>query len=240
MKTKAEQRTIHFGSKRIDYNLYKGTRKNLRIVVSPEMMIDVKAPDNVGDREIENALRKKVPWLNKTLNKIQSYHPLPTPKQYISGETIVYLGRQYRLKIDKGESPEAKLVGRFLRVFIDELDSKEKVRQIVDLWYRARSQIIFGRYMKACYSVASRHGVPEPTLTIRKMKRRWGSCSASGRITLNLDLIGVPVHCIEYVIMHELSHLVHHNHSREYFALLTRCLPDWRQRKNTLDKFRIT
>lgn len=82
-------------------------------------------------------------------------------------------------------------------------------------WYRKRAREVLGRYLEKCYTVASRHGVPKPLLVIRTMQRRWESCSYKGRMTLNVNLIKVPVHYIEYVIMHELCHLKYNNHSKK-------------------------
>ena len=106
----------------------------------------------------------------------------------------------------------------------------------MDSWYRKRAYETLGRYMERCDVIASRHGVPKPVLLIRTMRRRWGSCSPKGRITLNLNLVKAPVHCIEYVIMHELCHLKYNNHSKAFYSLLTRCQPDWRKRREILDK----
>jgi len=120
-------------------------------------------------------------------------------------------------------------------VWIEDKNDTGSVRKSVDTWYRKRAHETLGRYMERCYAGASRHGVAEPALTICKMLRRWGSCSPKGNITLNLNLEKAPVHCIEYVIMHELCHLKYHNHSKSFFSILTRCQPDWRKRKEVLD-----
>ena len=239
MKIKAAGRTIDFGSRKIAYTLHRSDRKRLRIVVAPELTVDVFAPKNADDKTVHAAIMKKASWIARKLDTLASYHPLPSPKRYISGETLVYLGRQYRLKVAQGPRQPAKLLGRFLWVSVKDKSDTQDVRQAVVSWYRKRANETLARYMEKCFAIASRHGVPKPIPVIRTMKRRWGSCSLRGRITINTNLIQVPIHCIEYVIMHELCHLKHHNHSRAFYSLLTRCQPDWRKRKETLDRIRV-
>jgi len=240
MKTKATMHIVEFGSRQIPYRLHHADRKRLRVVVSPDLTVDVHAPRTANDEKVHLAVQKKAPWIARKLDKLETYHPLPAPKRYVSGETLVYLGRQYRLKVVKGSKQPAKLLGRFLWVWIEDKNNTQSVKKAVDQWYRKRAGETLGRYLEKCYIVASRHGVPEPLLVIRAMRTRWGSCSNSGRITLNVNLVQVPVHCIEYVIMHELCHLKHNNHSKTFYSLLTRCQPDWRKRKEALDRFRLS
>jgi predicted metal-dependent hydrolase len=236
MRIDGSMNVIDFGTRKITYNLHREDRKRLRIVVAPELTVDVFAPATADEAQIQAAVMKKAAWIAGKLDALEKYHPLPAPKKYISGETLVYLGRQYRFKVEQGRSQPAKLMGRFLSVWVEDKQDTRSVRNTVDAWYRKRAHETLGRYMEKCYAIASRHDVAEPVLLIRTMRRRWGSCSPKGRITLNLNLVKAPVHCIEYVIMHELCHLKYHNHSKSFYSLLTRCQPDWRNRKDILDK----
>ena len=239
MKTESQKHTIKYGDRMITFSLQRNGRKNLKIVVTPELSVEVTAPQSATDDQILWAVKRKASWIVKKLDKQSSFHPLPTPRQYISGETLVYLGRQYRLHVVAGGRQPAKLIGGFLEVMVQDPSDRKSVKIAVDEWYRHRARQTINRYLEKCLAVTARHGVPQPSLMIRNMQRRWGSCSPAGRITFNLKLLQVPVHCIEYVIMHELCHLKYHNHSKAFYSLLTRCQPDWRERKSVLDRFKL-
>ena len=239
MKTDPRECLLQFGARKIPYRLHRTNRKNLRIVVSPDLSVEVFAPVNISDSRIQAAIFKKAPWIAKTLDRLQSYHPLPSLKRYVSGETFVYLGRQYRLRIIHGAKTKASLNGQFLHVMVPDQTNGRWVRAAVEKWYKTRAAEVFRRYFDKCYRIASRHNIPSPELSVRTMQRRWGSCIPSKRIMLNIKLVQAPVHCIEYVIMHELCHLVRNDHGRRFYALLTRCQPDWRKRKEVLDRISV-
>jgi len=102
MRTDTSVKAIEFGTRKISYNLYQEHRKRMRIVVSPELTVDVFAPITASEDKIEAALMKKAAWIAGKLDVLERYHPLPASNNYISGETLVYLGRQYRLKVVHG------------------------------------------------------------------------------------------------------------------------------------------
>jgi predicted metal-dependent hydrolase len=239
MNLATTDRLLAYGRRSIPYRLQISRRKRLRIVVTPAMEVRAFAPSRFSEDDILGAVQSKAPWIARQLDAMRQFHPLPSPHKYISGETFVYLGRQYRLKVETGGVSPAKLRGRFLHVRVPDKTDTLAVRRQVDAWYRDRAADIFQRYLGTWQAVGARHGVPESRLVLRRMRTRWGSCTAAGRITLNVALVQVPAHCAEYVIMHELCHLKHHNHSKGFYRLLSRCMPDWQRRKRILDAIAV-
>lgn len=239
MKTDQGERRVSFGSREIAYTLHTMQRKRLRIVVRPDLSIQVDAPEGFDEEEIATAVRSKGRWLVRQLDELASFHPLPKAYRYVSGETFVYLGRQYRLKVAKGERAPAKLRGRYLHVSVEDKGDPALVKSAVEQWYRSRATEVYARSIDRCLNICQRHGADRPALTIRRMKTRWGSCSATGNMLLNLHLVQTPVHCIDYVVMHELCHTIEHNHSPAFYRILTTCMPDWQKRKAVLNQFPV-
>lgn len=228
-------RQVTFGKQRIDYDLSYSGRKTLAIHVNPDKTVSVVAPYAAETDEIQERVQKRAPWIVKQQAYFDEFHPLPEPPRFVSGETHLFLGRQYRLKVLASQKQhDVKLVGPFIRVHAADRNDKANVERMVESWYRKRAEQNFAKRLATCLDNAKSLNLNNPGFGIRKMKRRWGSCTKSGRILLNLHLIKTPGYCIEYVIMHELCHLKVHNHSPEYYRLLTRCMPDWERRKKRL------
>jgi predicted metal-dependent hydrolase len=133
-----------------------------------------------------------------------------------------------------------KLIGRYLHVCTATPRQANNVRDLVEDWYRDHAKRLLCRRVQQCYEDVKRFGISPPTLRLKKMHKRWGSCTRTARIILNSDLIKAPSQCIDYVIVHELCHLRVHGHNGAFFRLLTACMPDWQQRKRRLDSIVLT
>ena len=131
----------------------------------------------------------------------------------------------------------AEKVDDFVHLCVKDTENFAKKQKMVTRYLDEQCRSIFGEIILETYPVFQKYGVPMPELRIRNMETRWGSCLAKkGIVTLNKRLLEAPRNCIEYVVMHEFCHFVHPNHSKQFYAFLTMLMPDWKQRKETLDK----
>lgn len=237
MTTNGQVHEVTFGKQRIPFSLEFRDRQRLAISVHPDQSVTVSAPDGRSVEEVVERVQKRAGWIVKQRRHFEQFHPLTPPRRFVAGETHLYLGRQYRLKLVEDESQSVKLVGRFFQVHLPDRDDSDKVRCLLDDWYRSHATEIFARRLGVCLDAARSLDVPKPEVVVRQMNKRWGSCTRAGRILLNIDLVKTPLYCIEYVIMHELCHLKVHDHSPKFYRLLSRCMPDWERRKQRLESF---
>ena len=231
---------IVYGSKRIDFRLDYLDRKTLGITVTPDLDVLVKAPLDTSVDLVKEKIRKKAPWIIRQLSFFLSFQPRLTDRKFVGGETHLYLGKQYRLKVitdnKKTRTDTVKLKGGFLEVYTG---NKDKVKELVEEWYLIKAKEKFHRIAESLFeSFIKRNNLPDTVynLSIRHMPTRWGSCTAKGRIILNPELIKAPKACIEYVIVHELCHLIYHDHTQKFIDLQTKEMPEWEKWKMKLER----
>ncbi|MEE9369093.1 MAG: SprT family zinc-dependent metalloprotease [Pontiella sp.] len=229
------QHRIKYGSRTIRFDVVYAARKSLQIEVYPDLHILVKAPARTDICEIEKRMLRRSRWMSKQLDYFRQFDPRTPARKYVGGETHLYLGRQYRLKILQAEPCGVKLVRGYFLVPSNGSSSPKTIMPLLDQWYAEKAAIQFHAAFERCWPKFNKLGLTRPDIQIRKMKSRWGSLSAKGRLTLNADLIRAPKECIDYVVTHELCHLTHHNHSPAFYELLEKSMPDWKKRKHRLE-----
>lgn len=224
-----------FGTRSFEYEVLYAERKTLEIAVMPDCKIVVTAPKGTAFQEIEKRVIKRLRWIDKQICYFKQFQPRTPERQYVSGETHLYLGRQYRLKVYQSERPSVKLDRGFIQVASQDPSCSKITYKLLDHWYYNRASLKLPERFEYCFEPFARRGYPKPTLCLRKMRSRWGSMSPSGILLLNRDLIRSPLECIDYVLMHELCHIEYPDHSKGFYRLMEQVLPDWESRKHRLE-----
>jgi predicted metal-dependent hydrolase len=231
------QQLIHYGDETYAYALHvrSNLKGKIRIHVHPDGLIQVEAPETAGMSKINTAVLKRAAWIKRQVDEARQNQAQALVREYVSGETHFYLGRRYRLKLQKLKKAECRvsLVGGILSVKAAST-APESVRDHLERWYRLRARDYFSRRI-ADLTERIRWLDEPPPFRLIAMQRQWGSCSPKRIISLNPALIKAPRDCIEYVLLHELCHLKEHNHSRKYYRLLSEHMPDWQATKSRLD-----
>ncbi len=241
-KSKApKQRQLKHGDQVIDYTLvYSNERTTLGIQVATDGRVLVRAPHSITIPLLESLLRERIDWINKHQARFMANPMLPA-RQYIAGETLLYLGSEYTLTITAGERERVRLDGDALIVTVCDPADTPRVKDLILRWYRQRANEVFNERLAACLPTLASIGVNVNGihLTIRNMKTRWGTCSARRRVTLNLRLVQAAPELIDYVIVHELCHFKEMNHSQAFYALMDQALPEWRKRGQQMNHIPI-
>jgi predicted metal-dependent hydrolase len=227
---------VLFGGDRIDFRLRRTNRRTLAITVRPDLGVLVTAPKNAAMETVLGKVRKRAGWIKRQQRFFREFLPQTPPRRYVSGETHRYLGRQYRLKVVEAEEPIVKLVGRFIWVRTPKKHDSARVRNLVEAWYLAHAKERFARNLAESAARLGTRLANPPRMLLRRMPNRWGSWTRRGLIYLNPELVKAPGSCIDYVVTHELCHLVHGHHGPAFYRLLSRVMPDWEQRKRRLER----
>lgn len=228
---------ISWGGRKVLAQLRRTSRQVLRVEVKPAGDVIVFAPHGKELGEVEIRLLRKSSWIFRELDRIKGL-PLPTPeRRFVSGETHLLLGRQYRLSIQVGGDPRVQAEGSRLVVYARRAGDPAHCRRLVTAFYSMAARDTFAERLDAVFPPFRRRGMKPPSLMVRQMTKRWGSYTTNGRIVLNVELVRASPMLIDYVICHELAHAIHPDHGKGWQDLLNSVMPDWRVRKARLEQF---
>lgn len=236
MTVALEQSVVQFGRTRIPYGIRRsGRRKTVAVTVSPPGTVVLTAPEDTPLARLDAVVHAKARWIVSRLKLVQPGEAPLAAREFITGETYLYLGRQYRLAIHRGSGEAGvKLERGRLRVTVDRgLGAEhraEAVRVALVDWYRRHAE---ARLLERVRWWARRLDLPEPKVLVRDQQQRWGSCSP-GVVRFNWRIVQAPMRLVDYVIVHELIHLLHRSHDRAYWQALGRAMPDYERRKADL------
>lgn len=224
--------TLMYGSTEIRYSIVYSDRKTLGIVVQPDGTVVIKSPMDASVAAIAEKVEKRAAWIIKQQSYFNSFSKRIPARRFISGESHFYLGKQYRLYVREGKPNSVSFKGHCFDVVCS---SRSNAETLMKEWYRERAKIKFAEIAEPIIQQFGKYGVAPDSFYIQTMENRWGSCTPKGKIILNTSLIKAPKPCIEYVIIHEMCHLVHKNHTKAFYEVLHKEMPDWEKWKNKLE-----
>lgn len=228
---------IIYGDQTIPYRVNEDERRTTRVAihVDPDGSVVVDAPPGFDEATVQRAVQKRARWIITHVYEAKARYAHVRPREYVSGEQVLYLGKRFVLKVSSvSHKPGAvKLKGNRL-IVETRTGNPADVQGQLRGWYRIKARDYFDRKLR---DLTRRLPWIDavPPLRLLDMQKQWGSCSPSGQIILNPHLVKAPRECIEYVIIHELAHLKHHDHGPEFWRLIDTYVPGWQTAKKKLD-----
>ena len=225
-----------YGSFVYEYKLTKEERKTLSLTVKPDLQLVVKSPIEADEERIEQFLKRKWFWLQKQLDFFKKFKRQVHEKEYVAGESFLYLGRQYQLIVKESDQNKVVLSRGKINLYTSMFTTdKEFNKLLIDRWYRRVTKKVFYERFEEIMKLFDYKKMP--TLGIRKMNKRWGSFLNDDKIFLNPRLIGASKECIDYVICHELCHMKYRDHDAKFYKLLEQKCPSWEKIKDKLESY---
>ena len=244
--TAGETSAVTWGGTELSYTIRRSPRrkKTVAVTVDPTGGILVVAPERVATERLDSIVGRKAEWIVRRIRRASAHGAALSPREFVSGESVLYPGRHYRLKVNPQDTGSAKLRGGWLQVpggggGQDPAEIRAKIRAKIRAEVRGGVVSRFRRRAaeRLPERVAAWHakaGVPMPHVKLASQQKRWGSCDQAGTIRLNWRIIQAPMRLVDYVVVHELVHLRHRGHGRDYWQAVGRVMPDYERRRRDL------
>ncbi|MBA2937028.1 M48 family metallopeptidase [Paenibacillus sp. CGMCC 1.16610] len=233
-----DKHQIEYANRIIEFVIERKNVKNVNLNIKPDMTIMVSASEKVPLSFIYDFVKSKAGWILKNVKTFEQVQPYKqSEREYVSGESYKYLGKQYRLRLKvTSEEEQVKYYQGFIVLTVKDSNNHARKAKLMDDWYREKALKIFEESLDKQYLLVQKYGIQRPKIEQRLMKARWGSALIdSNTVLLNAELIKAPKHCIDYVVLHELIHFRYNDHSDNFYQMLYSLMPDWEKRKAILD-----
>ena len=219
----------------LGYEVHRKKVKSINLRIRPNMEIYISAPMNLHSDYIENFIRSKEKWIKQVLQKIEEAKQNQLPSQYLSGEKHKYLGKEYELEVKRGNSNRVSLKeGKIILTVISNIfENSDEKKKVMEKWYFENAQKVFVNTIQKWLEILDES---IEKLSIKPMKSRWGSCNYVKRyINLNTELIKRTQFEIEYVVLHELTHLKYPNHGKGFYRYIENYMPNYKMAEKMLN-----
>jgi predicted metal-dependent hydrolase len=221
----------------IEFKVIYSRRRSIGISVLPDSSVIMRVPYLTSFKTISRIVNEKYSWIIKHRDNYRKLDHSSVSKSYITGESHLFHGNQSVLKIEKSEKPYVRFYDSIIELGTEKTDDSIAIKQLLYRGYKNEALRYFPESFNKVLRENENQSFKPTGLVIRTMKRRWGSCSNKGIITLSTELIKLSDLYIEYVIIHELCHLKHHNHGPQFYKLLSEVFPEWKTVRKEMKKY---
>lgn len=235
-ETPSQCHSVRYGNVDVAFTLDRSNRRTLGITVRADGSVIVRAPDSAKLTDIEERVRRRAGWIVAQQAWAERYRPRTPPRTYQEGETHLHLGRQYRLVVQSALAEAVWLEGDRIVLAMHRPNRFDERAALLRSWRLAQARHVYKDRLTALFEAFASYSSVPPRVIVRDLSHRWGSLTDRGNMVLSRDLIQAPRACIDYVITHELCHLVHSDHGDGFRQLLAQIMPDHAQRKERLEQ----
>lgn len=223
--------------KRCAVQIYRKEMKTCRLKVFPDGSVSLSLPKQAEDAWAEAFLHEKGNWIEKKIEAFRKTTGYAATREIQSGFSITMLGQDLVFSVKQSDRNTVVRDGKTIQLLTTDINDQELIQKVFHSWWRKQALEIISQRVEQWYPIIQKYGINYPKVYIRKMSTLWGSCSPSRQtMTFNLYLIKARTACIDYVVLHELTHFLYPNHSKQFYDFLSSYMPDWKERKNVLDQ----
>lgn len=234
-----EQEFIEIDGEKIDFLLKRKNIKNIHLRVTSDGNVTISIPKKMRTERAKEFLRSKISWVKKQQKSFKSFASPKESKSFENGDILYILGKPYKIELLKDNKNNIIIENDYIKFYIKKqyFDNKFYISKLYEKWLKQYAFNVIKDFVAQYQNKLKNYGINLPEIEIKKRKSVWGSCfPTKNKVIFNLSLIKTPVSCIEYVVLHELSHFKYPNHSKDFHNFITAFMPDWKTRKKALNK----